>query len=62
MAMSPAFLLLLCGRCVSLAADWEFVDTNFVYLDDAIDYKDPCKAGTVHFSMSANSFFLSLCT
>ncbi|KAM7392945.1 hypothetical protein PAMA_007861 [Pampus argenteus] len=44
MAVAPTFLLLLCGLRVSLAADWEFVDTNFTYLGDAIDYKDPCKA------------------
>ncbi|XP_026152689.1 bone morphogenetic protein 1-like [Mastacembelus armatus] len=44
MAVCPAFLLLLCGLRVSLAADWEFVDLNFTYLGDAIDYKDPCKA------------------
>ncbi|XP_018526748.1 bone morphogenetic protein 1 isoform X2 [Lates calcarifer] len=41
---APTFLLLLCGLCVSLAVDWEFVDTNFTHLGDAIDYKDPCKA------------------
>lgn len=46
MEVAPAFSLLL---CVSLAADWEFVDTNFTHIDDAIDYKDPCKAGTVRF-------------
>ncbi|KAM7369047.1 hypothetical protein PAMP_013346 [Pampus punctatissimus] len=44
MAVAPTCLLLLCGLCVSLAVDWEFVDTNFTYLGDAIDYKDPCKA------------------
>ncbi|XP_056258852.1 bone morphogenetic protein 1-like isoform X4 [Seriola aureovittata] len=41
---TPAFFLLLCGLRVSLAVDWEFVDTNFTYLGDEIDYKDPCKA------------------
>nr|XP_046231199.1 bone morphogenetic protein 1-like isoform X2 [Scatophagus argus] len=45
MEVAPTFLFLLsvCLR-VSLGADWEFEDTNFTYLDDAIDYKDPCKA------------------
>ncbi|XP_029370992.1 bone morphogenetic protein 1-like isoform X2 [Echeneis naucrates] len=37
-------LLLLSGLCVSLAADWEFVDSNLSHLVDVIDYKDPCKA------------------
>ncbi|XP_076614626.1 bone morphogenetic protein 1-like [Chaetodon auriga] len=45
MDVAPVFLLLLCVCLrVSLEADWEFEDTNFSYLDDAIDYKDPCKA------------------
>ncbi|XP_059213752.1 bone morphogenetic protein 1-like isoform X2 [Centropristis striata] len=44
MEVAPAFLLLLCGLRVSLAADWDLVDTNFTYLGDVIDYKDPCKA------------------
>ncbi|XP_068190202.1 bone morphogenetic protein 1-like isoform X2 [Antennarius striatus] len=34
-----SFLVLLCCLRVSLAADWGSVD-----LDDAADYKDPCKA------------------
>lgn len=56
MEVAPAVLLLLCGLRVSLAGDWEFVDTNFTYLDDAIDYKDPCKAGTVHFTSSTDLY------
>ncbi|KAK2888337.1 bone morphogenetic protein 1-like isoform X1 [Channa argus] len=44
MAVSPIFLFLLCSLRVSLAADWEFVDSNFIFVGDAIDYKDPCKA------------------
>ncbi|XP_035524206.1 bone morphogenetic protein 1-like [Morone saxatilis] len=45
MEVAPTFLVLLCVCLrVSLAAEKEFVDTNFTYLDDAIDYKDPCKA------------------
>ncbi|XP_036972907.1 bone morphogenetic protein 1-like isoform X3 [Acanthopagrus latus] len=45
MEVAPACLSLLCVCLLgSLAADWEFVDTNFTYLDDVIDYKDPCKA------------------
>lgn len=55
MEVAPNFLFLLCVCLrVSLAADWEFDDTNFTYLDDAIDYKDPCKAGSVHFTSSTN--------
>lgn len=56
MAVAPTFSLLLCGLCVSLAADWEFVDTNLTYFGDAIDYKDPCKAGKVDFTSSINVF------
>lgn len=51
MEVAPTFLLLLCSLRVSLEADWEFVDTDLTYLGDAIDYKDPCKAGTVNFNL-----------
>ncbi|TNM91924.1 hypothetical protein fugu_018936 [Takifugu bimaculatus] len=45
MEVAPAASLLLCVSLrLSLAANWDFVDTNFTHLDDAIDYKDPCKA------------------
>ncbi|XP_039470178.1 bone morphogenetic protein 1-like isoform X2 [Oreochromis aureus] len=44
MEVAPRFLFLLCGLCVSLAADWETVETTFTDLGDEIDYKDPCKA------------------
>ncbi|KAM6976019.1 bone morphogenetic protein 1-like isoform 3-T3 [Tautogolabrus adspersus] len=43
--MDVIFAYLLCVSLrVSLAADWEIVDTNFSFLGDVIDYKDPCKA------------------
>lgn len=46
MEVAPAVSLLLCVSLrVSLAANWEFVDTHFTHRDDALDYKDPCKAG-----------------
>lgn len=57
MEVAPTFLFLLCGLRVSLAAEWEFEDTNFTYLGDAIDYKDPCKAGTV--TLSSLRIYLS---
>lgn len=44
MEVLPAYLLICVCLRLSLAADWEFVETNFTLLDDAIDYKDPCKA------------------
>lgn len=53
MEVSPVFLFLLCGLCVSLAVDLGLVDANYLD-DDAADYKDPCKAGTVHFASSKN--------
>ena len=53
MEVAPAFSLLL---CVSLAAEWESVDAHSGFLDDAIDYKDPCKAGAVHFFFFFFSF------
>ncbi|XP_047426669.1 bone morphogenetic protein 1-like isoform X2 [Mugil cephalus] len=45
MEAAAPFVLLLCGLLASLAADWEAADSTFTsYLEDAIDYKDPCKA------------------
>lgn len=53
MEVAATFVLLLCGlHSVSLAADWEAADSTFSsYLEDAIDYKDPCKAGTVRLNL-----------
>ncbi|XP_065821828.1 bone morphogenetic protein 1-like isoform X4 [Labrus bergylta] len=43
--MDVIFAYLLCVSLrVSLAAEWEIVDTNISFLGDVIDYKDPCKA------------------
>ncbi|CAF88521.1 unnamed protein product, partial [Tetraodon nigroviridis] len=48
MEVAPAVALLLCVSLrLSLAAQLEFVDTNFTLVDEAIDYKDPCKAGRI---------------
>lgn len=48
MEVAPAVSLLLCVSLrLSPAANWDLVDTHFTHLDDAIDYKDPCKAGRV---------------
>jgi len=51
MEVAPACVLLLCSLRVSLAADWESVDTHLTDRGDVIDYKDPCKAGTVNFDL-----------
>ncbi|XP_022059555.2 bone morphogenetic protein 1-like isoform X1 [Acanthochromis polyacanthus] len=42
--MGVAVLFLLCVLRVSVADDWELVDSAVNNLGDAIDYKDPCKA------------------
>lgn len=57
MACARVVLLVLCGVRVSLAADWEFEDSRFTSTSgDAIDYKDPCKAGTVPFTFTTLFF------
>lgn len=45
-APAAALLLCVCLR-LSLADHWEFGDTSSSRVEDAIDYKDPCKAGRV---------------
>lgn len=47
MDAAPALLFLLCGLGVSLEADWELQGSPVAPTEDAVDYKDPCKAGTV---------------
>lgn len=45
MEVAPAASLLLCVSLRLSLAHWEFGDTHFPHVEDAIDYKDPCKAG-----------------
>lgn len=51
MEAGPATALLL---CLSLRLSLDFVDTHLTHLDDAIDYKDPCKAGRVCVLMTSS--------
>ncbi|MEQ2176551.1 Bone morphogenetic protein 1, partial [Goodea atripinnis] len=44
MDSAPAMLLLLGGLSVSLVAVGEAADATFIHPEDAVDYKDPCKA------------------
>uniref|UniRef100_H2LYN2 Metalloendopeptidase n=1 Tax=Oryzias latipes TaxID=8090 RepID=H2LYN2_ORYLA len=44
MDAAPALLFLLCGLGVSLEADWELQGSPVAPTEDAVDYKDPCKA------------------
>lgn len=48
MEVAPAFALLLCVSLrVSLAERRHFEESNSTNADDSVDYKDPCKAGTL---------------
>lgn len=48
MEVAPAFALLLCVSLrVSLAERRHFEESNSTNADDPVDYKDPCKAGTL---------------
>lgn len=58
MEVAPAFALLLCVSLrVSLADRRHFEESNSTNADDSVDYKDPCKAGTLLFAFF---FFLRL--
>lgn len=48
MEVAPAFALLLCvSMRVSLAERRHFEEANSTSADESVDYKDPCKAGTL---------------
>lgn len=63
MEVAPAFALLLCVSLrVSLADRRHFEESNSTNADESVDYKDPCKAGTLLlciFFLFFFSFFIS---
>lgn len=58
MLFASAYLFLLSLR-VSHTADGDDVEAKLQYVDDEIDYKDPCKAGKSIWSpLSVSDVFL----